>query len=192
MNVSGLYNSQGSASAKHYAAAGSAQANDSYSSFADCLDKATGSQKAGGKSISGRQPDGSFNFSLAGKAAVPESGRSENIGATGIYGDAAPGVMDAWNRATRQTGYNPLVDEEGKLVGSSLMASYMEMEYRLSQEHGPIEARKRMSEIFSDPEATRQLVTNALERASNPLTNDQSEEQLEKERSFYQAYLSIA
>jgi hypothetical protein len=191
MNISSSYNSQGIAFIKNNAGLRSGQGNVSSLSFADCLDKASSSQEVRGKSVPSQPSSSTYDSSLASQGTVRESGRSGNIGASGIYGNADPGVMGAWNSATDQTGYNPLVDEEGKLVGSSLMACYMEMEYRLAQEHGSEEARKRMAEIFSDPAATRQLVSNALERANNPLTNNQSEEQLKKERSFYQAYLAM-
>lgn len=99
--------------------------------------------------------------------------------------NASQEVQDAWKKAEeKNSGVNPLTDADGKIVGSSLFARYMEMEYNLMLRYGAKEARIRMDNVFADKDSARSLVSASLERATNPLTRAKSSEQLELEKRF--------
>lgn len=117
---------------------------------------------------------------------------SGSTGARTMMSGADPAVREKWDNAEKETGYNPLVDSSGKIVGSSFLASYMEMEYRLANETGAENARNTMADIFSNPDKVKELMNNALERASAPLDHSKSAAQLQKEIDFYQSYLKEA
>lgn len=52
-----------------------------------------------------------------------------------------PRISGAWNKAEeKNSGFNPLIDADGKIAGSSLLARHMEMEYKLMLRYGAKEA----------------------------------------------------
>ncbi len=107
-----------------------------------------------------------------------------------MLSNASPQVKNAWSKAGELTGYNPYTDKDGKIVGSALFARHIEMEYNLELRYGAQEAKARMSSLFSDTDAARSLINAALDRANNPLVSARDPAAVEREKQFYEAFLS--
>lgn len=102
---------------------------------------------------------------------------------------APENVLNAWEEAEEETGFNPLLDKEGKIVGSALLVRMMEMEYSLGQDYGVRTVNQQLQMFMSSAGAARSLISSALERATNPLTGSSDSSQVAQEKAFYQSFL---
>ncbi|WP_270168509.1 hypothetical protein [Paenibacillus sp. SYP-B4298] len=125
------------------------------------------------------------------RSAPSATNNGANTLAQAALRNASQEVRDAWNATEeKSSGFNPLTDADGKIVGSSLLARYMEMEYSLMLRYGAKEARMRMDNVFADKESARTLIRAALERANDPLTSAKGSAQLESEKHFLASFLA--
>ncbi|UQZ88798.1 hypothetical protein C4J81_06105 [Deltaproteobacteria bacterium Smac51] len=108
---------------------------------------------------------------------------------------AAPEVEEAWNETVAETGYNPLIDEDGKIVKSSMFLRYIEMKHSLKNQFGPQEASDRMDNSFTTRESARAMVKSALDWLTHPSSNysikPDMAEQMAMEKKFYETFLAL-